>query len=126
MTREQFESCIAACNASAEACNQCAVACLFEPNREELARCVQLDMDCAEICRLAAAYMARGSELTGEMCAFCADVCDACAEECERHEMSHCRKCAAACRACAQECRNMLTRTSRSASAARSPRHGAH
>jgi hypothetical protein len=107
MAHEQYESCIAACNRSAEASNHCAVSCLFESNRHELARCIQLDMDCAEICRLAAGYMARGSELVMEMCAFCADVCEACAEECERHPMQHCRKCAEACRACVRECRRM-------------------
>ena len=106
---ERYQSCIDACNACADACNRCAVACLFEPNRHELTRCIQLDMDCAEICRLASAYMARESELVTEMCSFCADVCAACAEECERHAMDHCRRCAEACRECANECQRMLS-----------------
>ena len=105
MSHEHYRTCIDACNASADAAGHCAVACLFEPNRNDLARCIQLDMDCAEICRLAAAYMARGSELVGEVCAFCADACDACAEECERHPMDHCRRTAKACRETAQACR---------------------
>ncbi|MHB8898378.1 MAG: four-helix bundle copper-binding protein [Thermoguttaceae bacterium] len=33
--------------------------------------------------------------------------CDACADECEKHDMEHCRKCAEACRRCAEECRQM-------------------
>jgi hypothetical protein len=36
-------------------------------------------VDCAEICRLAAAYMSRDSECALDACALCADVCDACA-----------------------------------------------
>ena len=107
MSHEHFESCIAACNACASECNHCAVSCLFEPQRHELSRCIQLDMDCAEVCRMAASYMARKSELATELCAFCAHVCDVCAEECERHEMAHCRRCAEACRVTAQECRRM-------------------
>ena len=105
MSHEHYRTAIEACNAAAEASGHCAVACLFEPNRMELARCIQLDMDCAEICRLTAAYMARGSELVGEICGFAADACDLCAEECEQHPMAHCRRCAKACRECAQECR---------------------
>ena len=110
MAHEQFRSCMDACNACAEACGHCAKACLFEPNRMELTRCIQLDLDCAEICQLAAAYMSRGSELSGELCALCARVCELCAEECERHEMEHCRRCAQACRECARECGAMVGR----------------
>jgi hypothetical protein len=39
----------------------------------------------------------------------CADMCDACAMECEKYgnKMEQCKQCADMCRACAQECRNM-------------------
>jgi hypothetical protein len=69
--------------------------------------CIRLDVDCAAICLLSAAYMARGSDFVMDACAMCADVCEACAEECGRHDMAHCRACAAACRRCADECRKM-------------------
>lgn len=78
---------------------------------KSLARCIQLDVDCAEVCRTAAAFMGRGSEFASAICAACADICDACAEECEQHAMDHCRECAAACRRCADECRRMQTQT---------------
>lgn len=40
----------------------------------------------------------------------CADACDACAMECEKHasKMEECKMCPEACRACAKECRNMM------------------
>jgi hypothetical protein len=72
-----------------------------------MARCIALDMDCADICRLAVAYMSRGSEFAAALCAVCADVCDACADECSRHEPEHCQTCAEACRDCAEECRRV-------------------
>jgi hypothetical protein len=37
----------------------------------------------------------------------CAEVCDDCAAECEKHEHDHCQACAGACRKCADECRKM-------------------
>jgi hypothetical protein len=108
MPHQQFESCIDACNACATACGHCAAACLAEKDPQQLARCIQLDIDCAEICRVAAGYMSRGSELAGPVCETCAEICDACAKECEHHKaMDHCRQCADACRRCAQECRRM-------------------
>ena len=110
MAHTQYAACIEACNACADACDHCATACLQEANPKPMARCVALDMDCAAICRTAAGFMARGSELAGEICAACAEVCETCGAECEKHEMQHCKECAEACRRCAQECRSMAKR----------------
>lgn len=125
MAHEQFKACIDACNDCALACNYCASACLKEKDVATMARCIQLDMDCAEICRLAVGYMARGSELAAEICEVCATICDACAQECARHQMPHCQECAQACRRCAEECRRMASgRTdSRQGSRAGVPAH---
>lgn len=114
MADERFKTCIGACNDCAVACDQCAAACLKEPNPSVMAPCIQLDMDCAGICRLAVAYMARGSELSADICELCATVCDACAQECSRHQAAHCQECAKACRRCAQECRQMASKRTRS------------
>ena len=110
MSHEQFKSCIDACNACAMACGHCAASCLEEKDVQAMARCIALDTDCAEICRIAVAYMSRGSECVAVVCDACADVCEACAQECERHKgMEHCRLCAQACRRCAEECRRMAS-----------------
>ena len=110
MPHAQFETCIEACNTCADACGHCATSSLQEANPKAMARCIALDIDCAELCRLAASYMARGSELSPAICQMCADVCDACGAECRKHEMEHCRECAEVCRRCAQECRRMAQR----------------
>lgn len=108
MAHEQHHHCIAECYACADACDHCAVSCLNEPDPKPMARCIALDMDCAQTCRLAAALMARGSPNDSAARAFCALVCEACAEECARHSMmEHCQACALACRRCAQACRDM-------------------
>lgn len=72
-----------------------------------MARCIKLDMDCAQICRMAASYMARRSEFAQALCRLCADACQACGDECAKHQMDHCQRCAEACRRCAEECRRM-------------------
>ncbi len=92
-----------------------------------MTRCIELDVDCAAICRLAAGYMARASELSGAICEVCAEVCDLCAQECERHAgMEHCRLCAEACRRCAGECRRMAASVMAGGRAARKPELSAH
>lgn len=85
-----------------------------------MARCIALDMECADICRLAASSTARGGTFASAICAVCADACDACAEECSKHSMNHCQECAAACRRCSQECRAMAGSTKQSSAGAAS------
>jgi hypothetical protein len=111
MGDSRLQACVEACNTCAEACDRCAVACLFEPNRNDLSRCIHLDMDCAEVCRLTAASVARGSELLDHVSAFCNDVCEACAAEAGSHSMDHCRRCARACLDCAAACRRVTAMT---------------
>lgn len=107
MIDQRYQTCIDACNACAIACDHCAASCLQEENVQMMAKCIKLDMDCAQICRLAASYMARDSEFAQAICKLCAEVCDACARECANHEAEHCQACARACWRCAQECRRM-------------------
>jgi hypothetical protein len=109
MAHQQFQSCIDACNSCAVACDHCAASCLQEADPKPMARCIALDIDCAQLCRLAAGYMARGSELAGMICQACAEACDACGDECAKFQMGHCQECAQACKRCADECRRMAT-----------------
>ena len=86
-------------------CNHCMNACLEEDDVKMLTRCIKLNTDCAEICDLAIAWVSRNSEHAEHLLHECADVCEACAEECEKHShMSHCKKCAEVCRTCAEAC----------------------
>ncbi|HNP21719.1 MAG TPA: four-helix bundle copper-binding protein [Panacibacter sp.] len=40
-------------------------------------------------------------------CRLCADICEACANECAKHDTDHCRECATVCLSCAKMCRQM-------------------
>lgn len=107
MEQNQLRSCIQACYDCAQACDKCSAACLQEGDVAMMARCIELDDECAAICRLSAQFMGRNSDHARELCQLCAVICDACAEECSSHQAQHCQDCAAACRSCAEECRRM-------------------
>lgn len=109
MPQAHLESCIKACQACALACDRCAHACLHEANVSAMADCIALDIDCSEICRLAAAAMARNSTMVSFICEACAEVCEHCKDECGKYQMDHCKACAEACRACAEACRAVVT-----------------
>ncbi len=68
MNAHSYQSCIDACLACVVACNHCAAACLQEDDVKMMARCIQLDMDCAQVCALSATYMARNSAFAGPAC----------------------------------------------------------
>lgn len=105
MAHEQNRRLITTLANCAAECSHCATACLEEEDVKKLARCIKLDIDCAEICRLAISFVSRGSEHADHILHECADICAACAEECEKHsKMEHCKRCAEICRECAELC----------------------
>ncbi|HKR06979.1 MAG TPA: four-helix bundle copper-binding protein [Bacteroidia bacterium] len=91
-------------NDCANECNHCFNACLQEDDVKMMARCIELDRDCADICQLTASMLARNSEHAHHLLKECADICEACAEECAKHKNEHCKSCAEACRKCAEAC----------------------
>ena len=107
MSHENHQNCIEACHACAIECEHCASACLQEDDVKMMARCIELDRSCADICALAEREMARGSDFAERVCQLCAEICDACGAECARHQVDHCQRCAEACRRCAEACREM-------------------
>jgi hypothetical protein len=76
-------------------------------NIKMMAKCIQLDMECAAICYAAAQLMSLGSEKAKDICRMCADICEACGNECGKHQTEHCQECSKACKQCAEECRMM-------------------
>jgi hypothetical protein len=72
-----------------------------------MARCIQLDMECATICYASAQLMSLGSEFAKQACQICSDICWQCYEECVKHQTDHCQECARICKMCAEECQKM-------------------
>lgn len=108
MSYQRFKECIDACLECAVQCENCATACLQEEDLKMMHACILLDRDCADICFLTAQLLARSSRHGEHLMKECAEVCEACAEECAKHEMDHCQVCAEACRKCAELCKNMV------------------
>ena len=106
---EQNSSLLQALKDCSVECNHCYHACFQEEDLKMMAKCIQLDRNCADICDLTASWIASGSDHAKHLLKECADVCQACADECEKHaHMEHCKRCAEVCRRCAEECRNAL------------------
>lgn len=109
MNHLKNQSIIDALNKCISVCNHCSFACLDEDNLKMLVNCIKLDIDCAAICTLTASLLARGSEHGKHLIKECIEVCNACANECEKHadHHDHCKTCAEACRACIVACTSL-------------------
>lgn len=104
----EMKACIDACNSCAAMCNNCSSMCLKEKNVDAMSRCIQLNMECAAVCKAASQLMSLGSDDYKEMCKICADICKKCGDECSKHKnMEHCVKCAEACYQAAELCKKM-------------------
>ncbi|MDX2001391.1 MAG: four-helix bundle copper-binding protein [Chitinophagales bacterium] len=102
------EQTIAVIDACAAACNHCASACLQEEDVKMMSKCISLDMACAAICKATSTLLAQDSEHGRHLLRECIEVCEACADECEKHDhMGHCKQCAQACRNCAEACKSL-------------------
>jgi hypothetical protein len=110
MSHEKNQGLIETLNNCATECSHCAMSCLEEKDVKMLTACIKLNIDCAEVCRMTASLLSRGSEHGIHLLAECAEICNACGTECKEHShMEHCRKCAEVCFNCAEECTSLST-----------------
>ena len=102
---DEMQNCIDNCLEAVQACEWCADACLDED--EDMARCIRLCRDVADLTALHARFMARNSGYHAELASICADACEQCADECASHDHDHCQTCADVLTRCAESCREM-------------------
>ena len=88
-------------------CNYCADACLDEEEVKKMVGCIRIDRVCAEVCSTVNQLLAMNFDEIDELVAYCAKICERCAEEFGKHPMEHCQKCAEACKSCAEACREL-------------------
>lgn len=90
---------------TAAQCTRCYDACHIEKDKKDLEKCMKLDEECAEICRLTAVRLEKNSENSDKYLKLCSEICESCATECEKHaDLEYCKKCAEVCRKCAEMC----------------------
>ena len=89
-------------------CNYCADACFDEENVKMMVDCIRTDRVCAEVCSTLNQLLAMQYKDVTDLVKYCIKICNACADECEKHTHQHCKECAKACRDCAAACETFL------------------
>lgn len=103
------EECLKACLLVSQVCNETFHYSFnhLKDGHKEHSRVAELTVDCQAFAGLAAAMLARESDMLGHACTACAEVCKACVEECRKHDDKQLKECVDACLACEKSCRAM-------------------
>lgn len=105
---EKMRECIENCQTCHEVCLEMVPHCLEMGGRHAEPEHIRLLLDCAEICQTSANFMLRGSDFHPQTCGVCAEICEACAADCETFtDDPEMQRCAEICRTCAASCREM-------------------
>jgi hypothetical protein len=105
----EMQQCIEECLRCHGICLQTVAHCLELGGRHAEPSHIGLLLDCAEICQTSANFMLRGSDRHQLTCGLCAEICRACADDCERMAGDDriMKQCADECRRCAESCERM-------------------
>ncbi|MGE6753867.1 four-helix bundle copper-binding protein [Rossellomorea sp. NPDC071047] len=107
MSHEKYQSVINALHECMVACNHCYDSCLKEEDLNMMKECIRYDRECADMCAYLEQSLVRGTPFASELAGVCAAICEACGEECKKHDHDHCQACADACFKCAEECKKI-------------------
>ena len=106
---QHLRECADECGRCADVCTETVTHCLELGGRYAEALHVNLLLDCVAICRASATFLRHGTPRHRLTCYVAAEVCRACAEDCERIGRGDRQMlaCAEACRRCAVLCEEM-------------------
>lgn len=107
-TKHDMQACIAACTRCYQICLHMGMNHCLETGGEHVEPThFRLLMSCAEICQTSANFMLSGAAHSSAVCAICAEICEACAIDCEK--IGDMDPCVEACRDCAETCKQMAS-----------------
>lgn len=103
-----MQACIDACTRCYQVCLHAAMNhCLETGGKHVKPKHFRLLMSCAEICQTSANFQLGSSPFAHRLCGLCAEVCEACAADCEK--IGDMEECVEVCKECAESCRNMAS-----------------
>lgn len=90
-----------------QTCTETTIRCLTMGGKHAGNEHLNLLVDCARICNTNADFILRNSTYFPQTCGITADICDECADTCDRFDDEFMKECAIVCRRCAESCREM-------------------
>lgn len=105
----EMEQCISDCSECFRVCTETMLHCLAMGGEHAEKEHIKKLLECAELCKYAAALMIMDAAASRRQCEVCIEACQSCAASCESigdndEQMRHCAK---TCHKCAESCRAM-------------------
>jgi hypothetical protein len=107
ITSDEVRECIKDCLDSYQTCTETTIRCLTMGGKHAKTEHLNLLMDCAKICSTNADFMLRNSTYYPQTSGLTADICDECADTCDRFDEDFMKECASVCRRCSESCREL-------------------
>lgn len=105
---DDMQECIDNCTDCFQVCEQMITHCLSKGGEHASANHIRLLVDCAEACKTSVGFMLRNSPYHHLTCGVCAQICTACADDCETmNDDEMMKECIEICRRCATSCAAM-------------------
>jgi hypothetical protein len=102
------QQCIQNCLDCHNSCLNTVTYCLQQGQHHADPAHIVMMLDCAEMCQTSANFMLRHSAFHMRTCDVCAEICKACAADCQKFsDDMQMQSCADMCRRCAQSCQSM-------------------
>lgn len=86
MSHEQHQELLQILHECMVECNHCYNVCLKEEDIKMMAVCIRLDRECADVCNYLEQAISRGTPFISELASVCAKICEACGNECKKHD----------------------------------------
>jgi hypothetical protein len=107
VTSDEVRECLKDSLDCYQTCTETTLRCLTMGGKHAEYKHLNLLMDCARICSTNADFILRNSTYYPQTCGITADICDECADTCDRFDEDFMKECASVCRRCAESCREM-------------------
>lgn len=105
--KDEWRNCIESCTNCHNVCLEAVAYSLKKGGELNQAKHITILCDCIDVCQASINSMSRNSELANKICVLCANICNICAEHCEKFDDEKLNECATVCRDCAKECIKM-------------------
>ena len=109
ITKNNYKNHLAVFNKCITICQSCLEFILeIKTNSDYKKDCLDLLLDCIEICSLTIKYLKNNSLFIPEICHLCSNICRKCATACDKLPHKRYQKCTQICQQCITHCQSII------------------
>ncbi|AGB41342.1 hypothetical protein Halha_1397 [Halobacteroides halobius DSM 5150] len=104
-----YKKCTNICIKCLSECEASLTFSLQESKKDNQLDCINLLLDCIDICSITIRYLLYNSRFIRDICYKCAIICNNCAKVCAKSSNKHYQSCVEICHKCAKKCKKIAS-----------------